>query len=167
MKRLFLILLAVVTIGSVSLSAQVRADRTNSVNLSLKGLNYNMERAYGKSFTMTYGLSLGILGVEDLYIMPGLKVEPRIYYNLEKRRSNGRDVRYNSGEFFALDLDLMVPSRLMNGSFLLFSITPKWGMRRMLVDNLFIELTMGLNIFFHADEFSVYAGPGIRIGYIF
>lgn len=152
----------------MSLSAQVRAESTNSVNFTLKGLNYNMERAYGDSFTMIYGVSLGAIYNPDdmLMVAPGIRLEPRIYYNLDKRGRDGKNTRYNSGEFFSFDLEVLAPMSPDEVNFAL-SFTPKWGMRRMLTDNLFLELTLGVGVSVINLYPIFYTAPGLRIGYIF
>jgi len=168
MKKLFLVLFVAMAVGSASLQAQVRAENTNSVNFSLKGLNYNMERAYGESFTMTYGFSLGgIYNPDDILVVaPGIRLEPRIYYNLSRRSQNNRNVKYNSGEFFSFDLQVIAPM-LPDDVSLAILFTPKWGMRRMLTDNLYLELTLGIGISIISLYPVVYTAPGLRLGYIF
>lgn len=79
---------------------------------------------------------------------PNLRLEPRYYYNLEKREKKEKDISNNSGKFLSIAInyrpDIVVFSNNKNlGTVASYSIVPKWGIRRSLGRNFNYEAGLG------------------------
>lgn len=85
----------------------------------------------------------------DFIFTPVITLEPRWYYNLEKRASKSKSIRRNSGNFLSLKVsyhpDLFVISSRRN-TFVpnQISIIPTWGIRRNLGKKLNFETGIGI-----------------------
>lgn len=111
-------------------------------------------------------------------LIPTLALEPRWYYNLNRRSVRNKRVTGNCGNFFTVRIlhlpDWFVISNVKDvsasGS---FAVVPTWGIRRPLGRNWIYELGMGLfydyplprNQPVRADQLAL--APYIRIGYWF
>lgn len=117
----------------------------------------------------------------NFLLTPVLTLEPRWYYNLDKRQSKGKSISNNSGNFFALRIsfnpDLFVISNDENVSVSnqLFVI-PKWAIRRNIGEHFNYELGIGIgyhHIFdedyqkVEDDDETIAVDFHIRIGYTF
>ncbi len=73
---------------------------------------------------------------EDGFAMiPTITLEPRYYYNLEKREAKGKKVHHNAANFLSLDVNYIpnwfVISNVDNVEVVeTISFIPKWGIRR-------------------------------------
>ena len=131
------------------------------------------------------GLDLGywysdLEGVSGHFIVPSLTVEPRWYYNLDKRTKKGYRTDGNSGNYVSLRgsfyPDMVVSSSVENARFVpqLF-IGPMWGIRRNLGKHFNYEAGAGLvyvqyfppSDVFMASESDVDVLVHLRIGYKF
>ncbi|MGH2666897.1 hypothetical protein [Flavobacterium sp.] len=132
------------------------------------------------------GLDAGVFG-GDFYenngyvFAPVITIEPRWYYNLEKRASNGKNTKYNSSNFLTTSIsyhpDWFVISNYDNVKVAdQISIIPKWGIRRQIAESNFnYELGVGIgyrHFFlkqygFKKNEGEVALDLHIRIGYTF
>jgi hypothetical protein len=84
---------------------------------------------------------------------PELTIEPRWYYDLSKRQSNGKNIAHNSGNFIALKVvyntdaftlsnyDNPTQSPIVTDK---ISFIPKWGMRRSFSNNFYYEIGGGV-----------------------
>ena len=104
---------------------------------------------------------------------PVLRLEPRYYYNLEKRIHKGKDISNNSGNFFGLNINYRPNTVIYRTKDYLspvesLSIVPKWGIRRNLGKNFNYELGAGLG-FRHEFKGEDYGELDLhlRIGYTF
>ena len=103
---------------------------------------------------------------------PNIRIEPRLYYNLDKRAEKGKDISHNSGNFFGIALnyrpDVVLFSNSNLGAIESFSIVPKWGIRRNIGKNLHYEAGAGLG-FRHETDYGNYGEIDLhlRIGYSF
>ena len=71
---------------------------------------------------------------------PNFRLEPKYYYNIDKRASKNKKISKNSGSFCGIALNYRPVSNVSVES---YSIVPKWGIRR--VNNHFnYELGLGL-----------------------
>jgi len=100
------------------------------------------------------GFDSGI-GAGDFYdgvgfiLTPVLTLEPRLYYNLNKRVSKGRNIDGNSGNFVSLKTsyhpDWFVISNIENSGIVSdLAIIPTWGIRRQLGNHFMYEVGIGL-----------------------
>jgi len=116
----------------------------------------------------------------DFFLAPAITLEPRWYYNLNKRESKSKRIDGNSGNFLALkttyhpDLFTLFNKEDLN---LLsdISIIPTWGIRRNIGKHFHYEagLGIGYRIYFTPDD-EFYEGLNgftenihLRIGYRF
>lgn len=134
------------------------------------------------------GLDAGIFGSSysnenyvDYIFAPVLTLEPRWYYNFEKRLNKGKKINNNSGNFLALKVsfnpdlfvisnrdDISVPNQLF--------IIPKWGIKRAIGQHFTYEVGIGLG--YHKvfendynsvanEEVDIALDLHLRIGYTF
>lgn len=111
---------------------------------------------------------------------PGFALEPRIYYNLNKRARKGKNVKNNSANFFAITTrfspdwfvissrsGVRIPKQIL--------IAPKWGIRRNISEHFNYELGIGLGVRSYFGEkigfgnksYEASSELHIRIGYHF
>lgn len=113
-------------------------------------------------------------------LLPALTLEPRWYYNLNKRVSKSRRIDGNSGNFISIKTtyhpDLVIGSIADNLNFISdISIIPTWGIRRNIVKHLTYETGIGLGYVHYFKEENVYIKDDnglalnlhLRIGYRF
>lgn len=111
---------------------------------------------------------------------PVLVIEPRTYYNINKRAKKGKNTKNNSANFFAITArfnpDWFVISRNSNENVPnQILIAPKWGIRRNINNHFNYELGIGLGIRSYFGEnlgsngksSEASADLHIRIGYSF
>ena len=129
------------------------------------------------------GLDSGFFGNSDEFnflMTPVFTVEPRWYYNLEKRTLKNRSIKHNSGNFISLKTsynpDLFTISNVDNLRVIdQLSIIPKWGIKRTYFDHLTFETGIGIGQVFYfgksADYWNKKSDVGVdlhlRIGYSF
>lgn len=131
------------------------------------------------------GLDAGIWGGTfydnvGYILIPVITIEPRWYYNLQKREAKGRRTMGNSGNFLSLNTsfrpDWFVISNYANSSVTTnISMVPTWGIRRGLGQHINFEfgIGMGYGYFFAKQQGSPENVHGLvgnfhlRIGYQF
>jgi hypothetical protein len=159
-----------------------------NAQVGLLGLYANNEFKLTNSLALRteIGLDAGIFGGSfyektGVVFVPVFSLEPRWYYNLEKRNNKGRNIANNSGNFVALAMDYhpdwFVISNYDNvGIRSQLSVIPKWGIRRTIGNSNFnYEAGIGLGYRFHlsqnVDEQQITGGAAVdlhlRIGYSF
>lgn len=131
------------------------------------------------------GLDTGIWG-ENFYnnigfiLAPVITMEPRWYYNLNRREQKSKRIDGNSGNFLSLKSsyhpDWFLISNVEGVRIVSdISVVPTWGMRRNIGDHLNYELGIGIGYayyfaqragFFENTE-DVVANVHMRIGYRF
>ena len=119
------------------------------------------------------------LDEEVSYLMtPVLTLEPRFYYNLNKRNSKSKIVTNNNGNFISLKTsyhpDWFVISNKEVSILSDISIIPTWGLRRNLGTHFSFETGLGIGYSYlltkdseSTDRSGVAANIHLRIGYIF
>lgn len=127
------------------------------------------------------GLESGLFWKQDqktgFVMAPSIRVEPRWYYNLNKRSNVGKKIENNSANFLTASLnylpDWFVISNYDNANVVeQFSIIPKWGLRRTLGNSNFtFEFSTGLGykmVFYkNKTDKGVVLDLNARIGYSF
>ncbi|RWW99572.1 hypothetical protein [Flavobacterium cerinum] len=115
-----------------------------------------------------------------IFFAPSISVEPRWYYNLQKRADNGRHTSNNSANFLTVAVkyspdwfktsgpdDISLPNQI--------SFVPKWGIRRAIAKSSFnYELGAGLGPIWYLsgknglnDSADIMFDIHLRIGYTF
>lgn len=101
------------------------------------------------------GLNLGVFnsfltpgGTKTLWA-PVINLEPRWYYNLERRKKKGKPITNNNGNFLSLQVsyhpDLFVISSLDNITIPnQISVIPTWGIRRHIGNHFTYETGFGI-----------------------
>lgn len=131
------------------------------------------------------GLDTGIFG-SDLYddvsflLAPTITLEPRWYYNLNKRVEKNRRIDGNSGNFIAVKItyhpDWFTISSENNINFISdISIVPTWGIRRNVGDHFTYEAGFGVGYVHYLEDLNpsifdtsdITANLHLRLGYRF
>ena len=131
------------------------------------------------------GLDTGIYGsdandINGFLLVPTITLEPRWYYNLNRRVSKSRRIDGNSGNFISIKTtyhpDWFIISSENNINFISdISIVPTWGIRRNLGNHFNYEAGLGVGYvrYFKEDnvilfyESDVAVNLHLRIGYRF
>lgn len=101
-----------------------------------------------------FGLDAGLSGggaynSVNYLLAPSLSLEPRFYYNLNKRVKKGRSISKNSGNFITVRLnyfpDWFVISSVDNISVVEnFAVIPKWAIKRTVGSHFTYEAGIGI-----------------------
>jgi hypothetical protein len=111
---------------------------------------------------------------------PVLRIEPRWYYNLNKRAEKSRNISGNSGNFFTLQTTFnpnwFVISNYDNIKIVnQVSIVPTWGIKRVLGKHFTYETGIGIGLIHYfakssgyaKDENEAWLNLHLRLGYTF
>lgn len=163
--------------------------KSRSLQTGLLGFWYTHEGRMSATsvFRWEIGMSAALWGgiYEEVYseivLAPVIKLEPRWYYNLKKRVSQGKSIKHNSANFFSVSAGfhpnwfILASEDDVDGIFEI-AIIPKWGIKRELSDNVVVELGAGYGYryAFLDDSFEWQHNKGggildlhLRIGYAF
>lgn len=191
MKRLFLVIM----IGLLTYNV-FSQDKIPKVEKSIFGLQTGMlgvwvHNEYGLTNAVTLrtelGLDTGIFGGDyydnrfNFILFPTVTLEPRYYYNLNKRVAKGKNIAKNSGNFLALKgnyiPDWFVISNSNSNIDIAenISVLVKWGIKRTLGEHFTYETGIGLGFrtFFleqygyQSNESEAAIDLHLRIGYTF
>jgi len=125
------------------------------------------------------GMIAGFRGCSDCdtqyALTPELTLEPRWYYNIEKRNAKGKIIKNNSANFASLGLryypDWFVISNASNAYVEnQITIIPKWGIKRTVSNSNFnyeLGIGIGKRYYFDSNDWETAADLLIRIGYTF
>ena len=126
------------------------------VETGFLGLWVNNEARLSNQFTLRseIGLNAGIIGrgsneSTSFLLTPEITVEPRFYYNLDKREANGKDISGNAGNFFSLKTSYSPDWFAISNTEGInpashFSIIPTWGIRRNIGNHFYFETGIGV-----------------------
>ncbi|WP_158712778.1 hypothetical protein [Parabacteroides pacaensis] len=128
---------------------QDRTVSNHSLTVGLLGLNYTYEYAFSPRGTIqfsaaagyTYGETWGLemkkdrlnFTTKDYHLFSGsIRVEPRFYYNLQKRHRKEKRTWSNSGGYLSTEFAYNFPIAITHGvkATSVYSIIPYWGFRR-------------------------------------
>lgn len=115
-----------------------------------------------------------------VFLAPTVTVEPRWYYNIEKRDRKGKHTANNSANFVTLAVKFYPDLFKIGGPDYLsvpnqISVIPKWGIRRAIAKSNFnYELGIGIgylryldDTYYYYDKSDVALDLHLRIGYTF
>lgn len=167
--------------------AQSHAISGHSIQLNGIGLAYSYEHAFSPRGTVifsagssySYGQTIGLemhstneiyLTTKDYHLITGnISVEPRFYYNLQKRYRKNKRTHGNSGGYIALNMGYSFPIAITGGwkAALIYNVTPYWGFRRVW-KHFLLDLAGGIGYVGSSNGFSgVYPAFRIGLGYRF
>ena len=119
----------------------------------LIGADLSYERNLSNKFSIKS--SLGYNGSiyktnEHIFVLqPNIIIQPRFYYNKDKRSLKGKNTDYNSANFFSLNLEYLTSElNISNAGFYepeLFTIGTGWNLRRRIKSTKFVyEFSTGI-----------------------
>lgn len=116
------------------------------------------------------GLYTGIIVGNGFFIAPELNLEPRWYYNLEKRAKRGKNISNNSANFLTIKTGLrsnifeILHDRGKSAENSI-SFVPKWGIRRNLGKYFNYEAGIGVGYltFFKQQYFTLSDSDGLIV----
>lgn len=129
---------------------------TFGIQTGLLGIWVHHESKLSNQFALRseIGFDTGIYGsdvndIDGLLLAPTITLEPRWYYNLNKREKKSRRTDGNSGNFISLKTtyhpDWFVISNQENINFISdISIVPTWGIRRNVGNHFTYETGIGI-----------------------
>lgn len=109
-------------------------------------------------------------------LLPSLSLEPRWYYNFEKRAKKGKSTANNSANFLSLKTTynpnwFAISNDNISNFANVFRIIPSWGIRRDLGANFDFDLRLGIGYAFVSNSLSSASGLAgdfsVRFGYNF
>lgn len=176
---IFLLMISVVDAQDI----QYKSTRTSKYSpalsdelhkISILPLGYSYERKIGDEFTFDAGIDFSFdIYYEDeelfednaLVINPTIHVEPRYYYNLEKRYRRGRNVTYNSASYIGIYSELRMNPLIeeINGFepvYDRFVIGPEWGIQRNLGRRGYFNFNFGYGLVIDENGHADYDGFG-------
>ena len=108
---------------------------------------------------LDFGFSQNGFGQTSVFI-PSIRLEPRWYYNLEKRAKKGRKIFNNSGNFLALNMtynpDWFYISNKDNLNIIsTLAFVPKWGIKRTIGNHFTYEAGIGVGAFIVLNGYDV------------
>jgi hypothetical protein len=187
--RKLLVTLALFSLALVAKAQDASVEKsTTGIQVGFLGIWAHNEARLTNKLTLRteFGFDTGIVGGSlhngtSVIMTPMLIVEPKFYYNLDKRSLKSKDITGNSGNFFSLRTlyypDWFVISNNDNISVLnQVSVIPSWGMRRNIGGSRFnYETGIGLgyrHVFAKSAGYSENTGEAafdlrLRIGYRF
>ncbi|MDR3286412.1 MAG: hypothetical protein LBT27_03100 [Prevotellaceae bacterium] len=161
--------------------SMVKTESTHIVDVGWVGVGYTYEYAFAEHYTISGGAGItGYAGYtsSDFFgnywtyaFHPYVSIEPRYYYNLQKRVRKGKSIDGNTGSFLAVQGSyIFKPIKKHNvyGSVSTFAVAPYWGLRRIWWNHLLFEFRAGLAFGFNNyNDSNVGITLGIRLGYKF
>lgn len=160
-----------------------KTESTHTLDIGFISAGYTYEYAFAPKFTLNFGVgavshirhySSFIFDAGDFWyysIHPYVTVEPRYYYNLQKRLNKGKRIDGNRGSFLALQgayifkpvIEYNVQYR--NGAFF---VSPYWGLHRIWWNHVLFEFQAGMAFAFNRyGDSDTGIRLGIRLGYKF
>lgn len=186
MKKNFILL----PIFFIITSAFGQESQTVSVEKSIFGVQTGLLGIWGNnesrltnqlSLRSELGMDMGVLigGNSDdgFVLIPVLRLEPRLYYNLETRSNKGKSISKNSGNFFTLSTtynpDWFSISNSDNIKVVsTIAIIPKWGIKRTYGKSFTFETGLGVGyVKSLSPNYDLLSDVGVdlhlRLGYTF
>lgn len=185
MKKICTLLFGLMTLHNYSQETKISIEKSNlNIQTGVLGLWINNEFRLSNTIALRteFGLDTGLFGGDSydktgFLLIPTINIEPRWYYNINKRANKSKSIKNNSANFITPAIsyhpDWFVISNYDNvNTVAQISIIPKWGMRRNIGQSNFnYELGAGLGyraIFYNfKTESEAALDLHVRIGYNF
>lgn len=169
-------------------NAQTNQKDLLEVDLHLVGISFSYEKTFSESFAIranagyngTFSINNNDVGsgTKIGFIMqPTIRIQPRYYYNMAKRKEQGKNVAYNSANFFSAHVEYrsseinISNENLYNPEILNFGVA--WNLRRNIANTKFVyEASAGLGYNYQLDRFykfddKVVPQINFKLGYVF
>lgn len=178
MKNVLLLITAISISGAVFAqhTASSLEKELASIDVGFIGTWITYERKVGEQFTVNTQLGLGGGffgggGEFNYAFTPSVAVEPRFYYNFNKRVAKEKRTINNSANYFALDgtfiPDLFTITDDEIDIVRSFTLVPKWGLRRSMGKRFKFDFAIGYGVAFRENRTDDQFGLDVRIGYVF
>lgn len=147
------------------------------INLGLINVGINYEKAFGETFSVNSifeysgGFYSRLGGDLEYVIASSLSVEPRYYYNRNRRQNKGKNIDFNVGNFFAGDLSYapIFGSISSNDNVEVldsFVAGIKYGLRRKVVQKLNFEFAFGAGALFSELDTDILPILDLKLQYV-
>ncbi|WP_179348859.1 hypothetical protein [Winogradskyella pacifica] len=187
MKNLFFLFIFSLSITTLTAQDASVEQSTYGVQTGFLGIWGHNESKLSNSIALRSELGLdagffsnSFVGSRGFILVPAITLEPRWYYNLNKRVSKSRRIDGNSGNFISVKTtyhpDIVIGSIADNINFISdISITPTWGIRRNVGKHFTYETGIGIGYIHYIKEKNVYINNKndfslnlhLRLGYRF
>lgn len=148
-KRTFIYIVLAICMAQ-SIQGQDRLEEKLNVRLGLIGGWVSYDKPLGGPFLLNTELGYvgGIIGGNFLFTSI-LEIEPRYYYNIDKRIQKGKSVKNNSANYIAVHLsylpDFLTSTKYKSTSIeRSFNVIPTYGLRRNISGGLNFDFEIGL-----------------------
>jgi hypothetical protein len=160
----------------------VKTQSNHFIDVGIIGAGYTYEYAFANHYTVnagtgitgsvTYTSSGWYDGNKWRYSLhPYISVEPRYYYNLQKRVRKGKSIDGNTGLFLAVQCNYIfkpIAKHNVYDDVSGFAVAPYWGLRRVWWEHLLFEFHAGLAFGWNNyNDSNVGIVLGLRLGYKF
>ena len=184
MKKIILLIFALTNYAFSQNTAKVEKS-IFGIQATLIGISVNNEMRLSNQISLRSEVGLdGALfwGARTkgtgFYLIPDLVIEPRWYYNLEKRVSKGKSIKKNSGNFltpsivYVPDLFVISSDKSITGVVPRIALIPKWGIKRTIGDHFTYEVGTGIGYVHYLNNYynkssDVIFDIHFKIGYTF
>jgi len=100
-------------------------------------------------------------------VIPVIALEPRFYYNLQKRMEKGKRTDANSGNFVSLHLGYVPDFKITSHEYVIvhpeFTVLPMWGLKRSVGKHFNFETAYGIGHRWRFKEYTDYNGKKTHI----
>ncbi|PIF31948.1 hypothetical protein CLU81_2459 [Flavobacterium sp. 9] len=179
-KTIYIII--ILLICQTSRSQNIGVEKTMySTQIGFLGFWVNNEyRLFNQiSIKSEIGMVAGFKGCSDCTteytLAPELTIEPRWYYNIEKRNSKGKITKNNNANFIAIGTNYYPDWFVISNNSSAYvpnqiAIIPKWGIKRSIINSNFnyeLGIGIGQKYYFDSHQWDTTADLVARIGYTF
>jgi hypothetical protein len=181
MKKIIIILITVVSIKSYSQTKTVSVEKSiYGIQTGFLGIWANTESKLSDKIVLKSEIGLDFSAGKTIFdekftflAAPSITLEPRFYYNLNKRLNKNKNISNNSGNYISIrstfNPDWFVISNkdnvLINNQ---LRIVPSWGIKRVYGKYFTLETGAGVGFqFIENTKNNTYLDLHFRIGYTF
>ena len=185
---IFTFLFSIILIGNSYSQDQAKVEKSiTSMQIGVLSVWLNNEYGLTDKIALSseIGLNSSLFGgfsydKSGIVLAPTIMVEPKYYYNLQKRKDNGKNSSNNNGNYFSLKMsyspDWFVISNYENINIVpQVIVIPSWGFKRNISKKFMYEIGTGFgyrHIFYKKigytkDKDETFINLHLRIGYNF
>lgn len=150
------------------------------IDIGFVGGWINYERHMDGLFTLKSEIGLPLVYVQTSFdgnsyyaFTPSIKMEPRYYYNFNRRVALGKPTKYNASNYLALSVTYIPGLFTISNHPRLeatkrLNLIGKWGIKRIVGQRFNFEFAIGMGAgrLFSSDKVELLAGIDLRFGYI-